>query len=105
VAVGGCGGDDPKVKDSPRADTAGTTATAPPATTPTVTTPEDSPATAPQAPGEGDGAGDGGGSGGTPAPGGSTTPEDSAQNDTPPPSGSPAERYEQYCEDHPGACD
>jgi hypothetical protein len=40
----------------------------------------------------------GGDSGGTPAP------DDSPQNDTPPPSGSPAERFEQFCQENPGAC-
>ena len=53
-------------------------------------------------------------SGGTTAPtappadsggsGGAQTPQDSPQNDTPPPSGSPAERFEQFCEENPGAC-
>jgi hypothetical protein len=38
------------------------------------------------------------GGGGTPAP------QDSPQNDTPPPSGSPAERFEQFCAENPGAC-
>jgi hypothetical protein len=46
-------------------------------------------------PATGDGGGD---SGGTPAP------DDSPQNDTPPPSGSPAERFEQFCQENPGAC-
>ena len=41
-------------------------------------------------------------SGGQPAP--EPQPEDSPQNDTPPPAGSPAERFEQFCEDNPGAC-
>ena len=54
-------------------------------------------------------------SGGTPAPttppadtggdsGGTAPPADSEQNDTPPPSGSPAERFEQFCQENPGAC-
>ena len=53
-------------------------------------------------------------SGGTPAPdapagtdggsGGTEAPQDSPQNDTPPPSGSPAERFEQFCQENPGAC-
>ncbi|MGH2979136.1 MAG: hypothetical protein ACRDLQ_05815 [Solirubrobacterales bacterium] len=53
-------------------------------------------------------------SGGTSAPdappagsdgsGGTQAPEDSEQNDTPPPSGSPAERFEQFCQENPGAC-
>ncbi len=38
-------------------------------------------------------------SGGTPAP-----PSDTPQNDVPPPSGSPADRFEQFCKDNPGAC-
>ena len=29
---------------------------------------------------------------------------DSPRNDTPPPSDSPAERFEQYCKENPGAC-
>jgi hypothetical protein len=36
--------------------------------------------------------------------GGSAQPQDSPQNDTPPPSGSPAERFEQFCQENPGAC-
>lgn len=54
-------------------------------------------------------------SGGTTAPttppadtggdsGGTAPPADSEQNDTPPPSGSPAERFEQFCQENPGAC-
>ena len=42
-------------------------------------------------------------SGGTPAP----TPEppaDSPDNDVPPPTDSPAERFEEFCDDNPGAC-
>jgi hypothetical protein len=47
----------------------------------------------------------------TPAPSGEDTggaapaqPEDTQQNDTAPPSGSPAQRFEQFCEQNPGAC-
>jgi hypothetical protein len=29
---------------------------------------------------------------------------DSPQNDTPPPPGSPAERFEEFCAENPGAC-
>jgi hypothetical protein len=36
--------------------------------------------------------------------GGTAPPADSEQNDTPPPSGSPAERFEQFCQENPGAC-
>ena len=41
--------------------------------------------------------------GGTPAP----TPEppaDTPENDTPPPADSPAERFEDFCNENPGAC-
>lgn len=38
-------------------------------------------------------------SGGTPAP-----ESDTPQNDVAPPSGSPADRFEQFCKDNPGAC-
>jgi hypothetical protein len=38
-------------------------------------------------------------SGGTQAP-----PNDTQQNDTAPPKGSPASRFEQFCKDNPGAC-
>lgn len=41
----------------------------------------------------------------TPDTGGDTAPpQDTEQNDTPPPSGSPAERFERFCEENPGAC-
>ena len=33
-----------------------------------------------------------------------TTPSDTPENDTPPPADSPAERFEQFCNDNPGAC-
>lgn len=46
-----------------------------------------------------------------PAPSGPDTggaapaqPDDTQQNDTPPPSGSPAERFEQFCDANPAAC-
>jgi hypothetical protein len=38
-------------------------------------------------------------SGGTQAP-----PADTKTNDTPPPSGSPAQRFENFCAQNPGAC-
>jgi hypothetical protein len=38
-------------------------------------------------------------SGGTEAP-----PADTEGNDTPPPAGSPAERFEDFCAQNPGAC-
>jgi hypothetical protein len=40
-------------------------------------------------------------SGGNAAP---QAPEDSQQNDVPPPQGSPAERFEKFCSQNPGAC-
>jgi hypothetical protein len=43
-------------------------------------------------------------SGGTPAPATGGTPADSQQNDQPPPAGSPAEKFEQFCKENPGAC-
>jgi hypothetical protein len=37
--------------------------------------------------------------------GGAQTPQpDTKQNDQPPPQGSPADRFEQFCKDNPGAC-
>jgi hypothetical protein len=49
------------------------------------------------------------GNGGVPAPDGNNppadqAPEDSPSNDTPPEPGSPAERFEQFCAQNPGAC-
>jgi hypothetical protein len=114
VALTGCG-NDAKVDSSPARPTTSTTSTQPrPTTAPARTTPSIDPRTVPEAPGEGNGrppAGNGG-TGGTPAPGGSGgsggTPappaQDSPGNDTPPPPGSPAQRFEQYCNAHPGAC-
>jgi hypothetical protein len=41
----------------------------------------------------------------SPSSGGSQTPQnDTQQNDTAPPKGSPASRFEQFCKDNPGAC-
>jgi hypothetical protein len=62
-------------------------------TTPAPATLGEDSATAPLAPGEGDG---------TVRPP-RTTP-DSPDNDTPPPAGSPAERFERECEESPAAC-
>jgi hypothetical protein len=53
------------------------------------------------------------GNGGVPAPDSNApstqtapapSPPDSPGNDTPPPPGSPAERFEQFCAQNPGAC-
>ena len=96
VAIAGCGGDDEPststARELPELSLPTTTSqTTPPAvdrTAPATTTvdpatetlPEEGPTTTPQAPGD--------------------TPE----NDAPPPQGSPAERFEQYCNENPGAC-
>jgi hypothetical protein len=44
--------------------------------------------------------------GGTPAPEPSEpqAPADTPENDVPPPANSPAERFEEFCEENPGAC-
>ena len=97
AVLAGCGGDDePSTKTArelPNLSIPTTTAptTAPaedttPATTPTTvdpateTLPEEGPSTTPG------------------------TPDDTPENDAPPPQDSPAERFEQYCEENPGAC-
>jgi hypothetical protein len=36
--------------------------------------------------------------------GAGTPPSDTKQHDVPPPNGSPAQRFEQFCKDNPGAC-
>jgi hypothetical protein len=41
--------------------------------------------------------------GGTPAPA-PEPPADSPENDSPPPADSPAERFEDFCNENPGAC-
>jgi hypothetical protein len=40
-------------------------------------------------------------SGGAKAP---SAPQDTQKNDVPPPQGSPAQRFEKFCEQNPGAC-
>ena len=50
-----------------------------------------------------DGDGDSSDDGGIPAPE-AEPPADTPENDTPPPPGSPAERFEEFCEENPGAC-
>ena len=32
------------------------------------------------------------------------TPQDTPENDSPPPKDSPAQRFEDYCNENPGAC-
>jgi hypothetical protein len=99
LALGACGGD-----DEPAADTTRTVPDltvprteqeepAPPETTETVAPPT----TETVAPTEGNG--------GTPAPEPEPAPpSDTPTNDTPPPQDSPAERFEEFCNDNPGAC-
>jgi hypothetical protein len=95
LAAVGCGGDDERATDTaptvpdltvPQTDETEPpeteTETAPPPTTET-TPPSDD--------------------GGTTAPPEETTP-DNPENDTPPPADSPAERFEDFCNDNPGAC-
>jgi hypothetical protein len=36
--------------------------------------------------------------------GAGTPPSDTKQHDVPPPNGSPAQRFEQFCKNNPGAC-
>jgi hypothetical protein len=94
AAVAGCGGD-----DEPGAETTRelpnlsipTTEATPPVTDQTETTPATvDPATET-----------------LPEEGPSTTPEspaDTPENDAPPPEDTPAERFEEYCNENPGAC-
>lgn len=94
LAVAGCGGD-----DEPAAETRSEPA---PLTVPETETTEETPTTVPPVttaepvvpPGT---------DGGVPAPE-SEPPPDSPENDTPPPEDSPAERFEEFCNDNPGAC-
>jgi hypothetical protein len=39
-----------------------------------------------------------------PAPAPTDPPADTPENDTPPPEDTPAERFEEYCNENPGAC-
>ena len=98
----GCGGDDepsaqpitlpeltvPQTDEAPPPDPeTKTTAPAPPE-------PEPAPAPEPVPPST---------DGGTVAPA-PDPPADSPENDTPPPADSPAERFEDFCNENPGAC-
>jgi hypothetical protein len=93
----GCGGD-----DEPKADTAPTVpkltvpqtdeTEPPPSDTETETTPTKPTETVPPP-----------GDGGTTAPE-PETPTDTPDNDAPPPEDSPAERFEEFCNENPGAC-
>jgi hypothetical protein len=92
VPVAGCGGDEESAEGEPKRpeltvpggastepETSESTQTAPATTPPPQTTP---PSTQPPA----------------------RTAPDSPQNDRPPPAGSPAERFEKFCNENPGAC-
>ena len=104
LAPVGCGNEEvaKKPKHHPRTErteprtateSATTPKAAPQAPSSTGSTGQD-PATAPAPQGEGNGS-----NGGTPQGG-----TDSPQNDTPPPKGSPAERFEQECRSRPKTC-
>lgn len=95
AALLGCGGDDETggetTRDLPDLSVPSTE------TTPEVTTPVEPPSTpvdpATEAlPEE------------APAPAPAEPPADTPENDAPPPEGSPAERFEEYCNENPGAC-
>jgi len=90
---GDTGGSVPELTPLPGSSDLGTGTRSERTDTERTTTDDSGGSTAPTAP-----PADPGGSGGTDAP------QDSPQNDTPPPSGSPAERFEQFCEENPGAC-
>jgi hypothetical protein len=109
AALAGCGGDDE--------DTSSTELQRPPMTVPQESTPStdsestdtapDTTESAPPTTGPMDQPNPG--NGGTPAPDnnnppGDQPPEDSPSNDTPPEPGSPADRFEQFCAQNPGAC-
>ena len=98
LAVAGCGGDD---------ESAQTTPTKPELTVPGGSDPGLDGTTGTDETDTGTDTG----SGGTAAPPAQapTTPpaqqpQDSPQNDQPPPAGSPAQRFENFCDENPGAC-
>jgi hypothetical protein len=89
-----CGGDEPGATD---------TTTAPELTVPQTTTPDTETTTTPApAPTETQPPADPG-SGGTTAPP-TTQQQDSPEHDSPAPKGSPAEKFEKFCDENPGAC-
>ncbi len=103
LAAPGCGGDEePPPRSSPEltlpesepttTDTGTTTDTE--TGTSTDTSPQTGTNTTPDT--------SGGESGGTPSQ--ERQQQDSPQNDTPPPRGSPEERFENFCKENPGAC-
>jgi hypothetical protein len=94
AVAAGCGSDDEASPRPPAAPklTVPREAKTEPATTDTGTAAEPAPAPAPQTDT----------SGASPAP--RTQPGDSPQNDRPPPKGSPADKFEKFCDENPGAC-
>jgi len=96
VWAGGCGGGD-------NSGSAQTVPTTPPLTVPGETKPpkiETTPAETTT--GETTPAGGTGGQSAPQTP--SQQPQDTQTHDTPPPKGSPAARFEQFCKENPGAC-
>jgi hypothetical protein len=99
LGASGCGGDDEPAAKSPPPQpdltvpqTNEAEPLAPETETPAPAPPETEPEPSPPST-----------SGGTPAP----TPEppaDTPENDAPPPADSPAERFEDFCNENPGAC-
>ena len=94
AALGGCGGDDEPAADTPRELPALSVPST--ETTPTVETqPEPPPTTVDPAtetlPPEG-------------PPPAEEPPADTPDSDAPPPAGTPAERFEEWCNENPGAC-
>jgi hypothetical protein len=105
-----CGGDDSAPSDEMRTppltvpgDQTGTAETAP-ETDSTETEPQSTtdttPLPAPDAPADQPSPDNGG----VPAPDSNDPPADTPSNDTPPEPGSPADRFEQFCAQNPGAC-
>jgi hypothetical protein len=95
LALASCGGDDEPstntARELPDLSLPTTTRTTPPTvdrTAPATTTVDPATETLPEE-----------GPTTTPRP-----PADTPENDAPPPEGSPAERFEQYCNENPGAC-
>jgi len=103
-ASAGCGGDDESAQTTPELPrlTTPQTETEPPPPPETETAAPLDPGTETLPP---DGDGDSSDDGGTPAPAPEAEPPaDTPENDTPPPADSPAERFEKFCEENPGAC-
>ena len=89
LAFAGCGGDEERAEPTittPDLTVPGVTGTPEPTTTETAPAPAPPPTDT---------------SGGAPAP---PAQPDRPENDTPPESGSPEERFEKFCDANPGAC-